>query len=122
DESESEVLPTHLAIDPNTEDEGEVGTNARPTRKIFVAHAPAWRLQHTNNLLDELDSYIEAERREKEKATKGSTHVPRRRGPSRADNATALPSLRGATVNRMLIPRQMVNAAWLATEKGQEHD
>ncbi|OJT05156.1 hypothetical protein TRAPUB_4051 [Trametes pubescens] len=125
DESADEIV-TSGAIDPLTEDEdgravGGTGLVIPPeTRKIFLAHAPSYRPDETNVLLAELDMYVDADRLESDKNTKGAVHMPRRRGEPRTDSE--LPSLRGATVNSILIPRCMVSPEWLASDKGQKQN
>lgn len=68
----------------------------------------------------ELDEYAEEDRDTKDKTGKGNAHIPRRRGEAREQSE--LPTIRGATVNRHLIPRYMVNPAWLLTAKGRAQD
>lgn len=68
----------------------------------------------------ELDEHAEEDRDTKDKTGKGNAHIPRCRGAAREESE--LPTIRGATVNRHLIPWYMVNPAWLLTAKGKKQD
>ncbi|EIW51301.1 uncharacterized protein TRAVEDRAFT_54680 [Trametes versicolor FP-101664 SS1] len=125
DESGVEVV-TSGAIDPLTKNEdgravGGTGVVMRPeTRKVLVTHAPLYWPDEMKAHLAELDVYVEEYRIENDKKTKGGVHLPWCCGEDRQDSE--LPSLQGATINCLLMPRCMICPEWLASEKGKKQD
>ncbi|KAI0372089.1 hypothetical protein BV20DRAFT_1051248 [Pilatotrama ljubarskyi] len=125
DESEVEdIIPVAgPAIDPETDDELEQKPMAgrAKTRKIWVSHAPAWRLKTTNETLDEVDIHV-AEQRDKEASGRGNTYRPRKRGAPHSAAESSLPDLKWGKLAAIRIPRHMIDPEWLQTKKGQEFD
>ncbi|KAH9889469.1 hypothetical protein C8Q73DRAFT_793667 [Cubamyces lactineus] len=122
DESEvEEIVPlSHAVIDPDTEDEGDIKPNLRgraKARKVWVSHAPAWRLPETNTVLDMLDVHVSQQRAENTSG-RGNMYRPRKRGDPRPDHLTSLPVLTGSK-STIRIPYDMINPAWLEGEFGE---
>ncbi|KAL7279487.1 hypothetical protein ACG7TL_007330 [Trametes sanguinea] len=125
DESEVEdVLPTVKAsLDPETDNEANykpLAAKNRLTRKVWVSHAPAWRLSEVNRILDEIDVHV-AKQRNEDKSGRGNTYRFRRRGAPRSAEETKLPLLKRAQ-DAVRIPRRMVDEEWLASDYGYPYD
>ncbi|KAI1792695.1 hypothetical protein LXA43DRAFT_1093341 [Ganoderma leucocontextum] len=114
DESDTEDV-AGPGVDPLSEEDVPV-----VRRKVWRARAPAYRVDTVNELLAKVDQQPQAKRNQGSKATRGNTHVPRVRGPPRADEESALPAV--ARSKAVLIPRNFVRAEWLETPTGKEFD
>ncbi|CDO76805.1 hypothetical protein BN946_scf185033.g2 [Trametes cinnabarina] len=117
---ESTIEAREGVIDPHTDNEGTPTPQA--TRKVWVSHAPAYRLESINALLDRLDVFVFAKRQAVAKTSnRGNTFKERVRGAVRAFDQSQLPVLQRRSGTTM-IPRCMVKEEWLMSEHGQQYN
>ncbi|KAJ3014375.1 hypothetical protein NUW54_g1322 [Trametes sanguinea] len=118
DESTVEARPG--AVNPLTNNEGTPTLQA--TRKVWVLHAPAYRLETTTRLLDRLDAFVITKREKAAKVSnRGNTFRERLRGAQREGDQSSLPVLQRRSGVTM-IPQSMVSDVWLATAHGQQYN